>query len=78
MHNNRKNTIVLINRGEKHLKLMVEKNGVAFDAIAFNIDANIWTNHQAQQVHLAYKLDINEFRGKRSLQLMIEHITPVN
>ena len=64
--------------GEKHLKLMVEKNGIAFDAIAFNVDANVWTNHQAQQVHLAYKLDINEFRGKRSLQLMIEHITPVN
>ena len=60
--------------GEKHLKLMVEKNGVAFDAIAFNVDIKAWPNSQAKKVHLAFKLDINEFRGKRNIQLMVEHI----
>ena len=60
--------------GEKHLKLMVEKNGVAFDAIAFNVDVKVWPNSQAKQVHLAYKLDINEFRGKRNIQLMVEYL----
>lgn len=61
--------------GEKHLKLMVEKNGVAFDAIAFNIDVKAWPNSQAKKVHLAFKLDINEFRGKRNIQLMVEHLS---
>jgi single-stranded-DNA-specific exonuclease len=60
--------------GDKHLKLMVEKNGVAFDAIAFNVDIKAWPNSQAKKVHLAFKLDINEFRGKRNIQLMVEHI----
>ncbi|MDO6445594.1 single-stranded-DNA-specific exonuclease RecJ [Colwellia sp. 1_MG-2023] len=61
--------------GEKHLKLVVEKQGQVFDAIAFNIDVKQWPNHNAKQVHLCYRLDINEFRGKQSLQLMVENLT---
>ena len=64
--------------GEKHLKIVVEKNGQLFDGIAFNIDIKQWPNANIQQVHLAYRLDINEFRNKRSLQLMIEHITALD
>ena len=60
--------------GEKHLKLVVQKEGVAFDAIAFNVDIKAWPNHQAQRAHIAYKLDINEFRGRKNLQLMVENI----
>lgn len=60
--------------GEKHLKVMVQKDGFAFDGIAFNVDIQAWPNNEAQQVRLAYKLDVNEFRGKQSVQLMIEHI----
>ena len=63
--------------GEKHLKLVVEKQGEVFDGIAFNIDVNVWPNEQAKQVHLAYRLDVNEFRGKRTVQLMIDNITVV-
>lgn len=60
--------------GEKHLKIVVEKQGEVFDGIAFNIDVKAWPNAQAKQVHLAYRLDVNEFRGKRSVQFMIENI----
>ena len=60
--------------GEKHLKLMVEKGKQCFDAIAFNVDLTCWPNNQAKKVQLAYKLDINEFRGRQNLQLMVEHI----
>ncbi len=63
--------------GEKHLKIVVEKQGTVFDGIAFNVDVNVWPNAQIKQVHLAYRLDVNEFRGKRSVQLMIENITVV-
>ncbi|MCW8834318.1 MAG: single-stranded-DNA-specific exonuclease RecJ, partial [Colwellia sp.] len=60
--------------GEKHLKLVVQKAGQVFDAIAFNIDVKAWPNSSAEKVQLAYQLDINEFRGKRSVQLMVKHI----
>ena len=63
--------------GEKHLKLVVEKQGEVFDGIAFNVDIKAWPNTQAKQVHLAYRLDINEFRGKRTVQLMVDNITAV-
>ncbi|PKI12664.1 single-stranded-DNA-specific exonuclease RecJ [Colwellia sp. 12G3] len=69
--------------GEKHLKIVVQKTVVdqsgaqsqqVFDGIAFNVDVNAWPNAQVKQVHLAYRLDVNEFRGKRTVQLMIEDI----
>jgi len=60
--------------GEKHLKLVVEKDQQIFDAIAFNVDIKRWPDHKAKQVKLAYRLDINEFRGKQSLQLMAEQL----
>jgi len=63
--------------GEKHLKLVVQKAEQVFDAIAFNVDIKAWPNTQAKQVHLAYRLDVNEFRGKRTVQLMVENITAI-
>lgn len=65
--------------GEKHLKLVVEKTSPmqekqVFDAIAFNIDVKQWPNSKAKHVHLAYRLDVNEFRGKRTVQFMVEHL----
>lgn len=61
--------------GEKHLKLRLEKDQQVFDAIAFNVDVSQWPNHAAKQVQLAYKLDINEFRGQRNVQLLVEQIS---
>lgn len=60
--------------GEKHLKVVLQKNNKVFDGIAFNIDVTQWPNHKANQVHVAYKLDINEFRGKQTIQFMIEQL----
>lgn len=64
--------------GEKHLKILVEKQGEVFDGIAFNVDVNAWPNSQAKQIHLAYRLDVNEFRGKRTVQLMVDNIAVVD
>jgi single-stranded-DNA-specific exonuclease len=72
-------TFKLINQrivGAKHLKIVVEKNHQLFDGIAFNVDLSQWPNNQVGEVELAYRLDINEFRGKQSVQLMIESLTP--
>jgi len=64
--------------GEKHLKLVLspEHSNTVIDAIAFNVDVTVWPNPNIEWAHVAYKLDINEFRNKLSLQLMVEHITP--
>ena len=63
--------------GGKHLKMMLRYQGkLLVDAIAFNIDPLVWPNLACQHVRLAFKLDINEFRGRRSLQLMVEAIIP--
>jgi len=59
---------------QKHLKLTVASNGQYFDAIAFNVDTSKWPNFDAKTVTLAYKLDINEFRGQTSVQLMVSNI----
>jgi single-stranded-DNA-specific exonuclease len=64
--------------GEKHLKLVVAPAGseTYIDAIAFNVDLELWPNPALQEVEMAYRLDVNEFRGRRSLQLMVEHLVP--
>jgi single-stranded-DNA-specific exonuclease len=62
--------------GSKHLKMMVKhESGVLIDAIAFNVDLALWPNAQCSHVNIAYKLDINEFRGRTSLQLMVEGVS---
>jgi single-stranded-DNA-specific exonuclease len=60
--------------GKNHLKLMLqhEAGGAEIDAIAFQVDTEVWPNHRARMVHVAYKLDINHYRGRRKLQLIIE------
>ncbi|MFB1014955.1 MAG: single-stranded-DNA-specific exonuclease RecJ, partial [Alteromonadaceae bacterium] len=63
--------------GEKHLKIVVQKQGQVFDGIAFNVDVQVWPNVKAEKIHLAYRLDVNEFRGKRTVQLMVESITTI-
>jgi single-stranded-DNA-specific exonuclease len=65
--------------GERHLKVIVEPvgGGPLLDGIAFNVDTACWPDNGVREVELAYKLDINEFRGNRSLQLIIDNIWPI-
>ncbi len=65
--------------GERHLKLTLQPSGCdeALDAIAFNIDLEQWPDTGVSQVDVAFRLDVNEFRGRQSLQLVVEHLRPV-
>lgn len=60
--------------GERHLKLLVQALGDAggstLDAIAFNHPELLRTEF----ARLYYRLDVNEYRGNRSAQLIVEHI----
>jgi len=58
--------------GEKHLKMVLESEGKSVDAIAFNVDLKVWPNPMVKKVFCAYRLDVNEFRGKRTVQLLVE------
>lgn len=61
-----------------HLKLVLQPLGsnVCVDAIAFNVPRAAWQWHSPQRARFVYKLAVNEFRGQRTVQLMIEHVAP--
>jgi single-stranded-DNA-specific exonuclease len=65
--------------GDKHLKMWVATQDQArsFDAIAFNFKgAEEAPKLPDGEVHLVYRLDINEYRGERRLQLLVDHVLP--
>ncbi|VAW52904.1 Single-stranded-DNA-specific exonuclease RecJ [hydrothermal vent metagenome] len=64
--------------GQKHLKLELAKQegGECYSAIAFNkTDENLPVGDD--NIRIVFRLDVNEFRGKRSLQLIVQHIEAV-
>jgi single-stranded-DNA-specific exonuclease len=62
--------------GERHLKLSVQPAGVRrrFDAIAFNTPTEAGV--AGARSRLVYRLDVNEWRGNRRVQLIVEHMEP--
>lgn len=69
-----------IGQNKNHLKMLLEprQGGVLLDAIAFNIDTRLYPDLSIKQARLAYKLEINEFRGNRSVQLLVDYIEPID
>ena len=61
--------------GGKHLRLRLERDGrkgrARFEAIAFN-QAGL----MPERVHALYRLDVNEYQGMSSVQLVIDHWEP--
>jgi len=63
--------------GSNHLKMVlaVDDSGQQLiDAIAFNVDLERWPNADVESVRVVYKLDVNDFRGRQSLQLLVDYI----
>jgi single-stranded-DNA-specific exonuclease len=63
---------------DKHLKLSLRYPDVQYpiEAIYFNFDSSVW-DYRAKQVHVLFQLDINEWNGKQSLQLMVKDLAVV-
>jgi single-stranded-DNA-specific exonuclease len=57
--------------GEKHLKLLLEKDCKRFDAIYFN-----YADELPENISAVYALDANEYKGLQTLQLQIKLIQP--
>lgn len=61
--------------GDVHLKMELSPDGAGqIDAIAFRWGGNMLPGNR---VHLAYRLDLNEYRGVERLQLIVEHLEPL-
>jgi single-stranded-DNA-specific exonuclease len=61
--------------GERHLRLKLRPRGAggrALDAIAFNYDAAGLPEGDA--LRLVFRLDVNDYRGLRSPQLIVEYL----
>ena len=56
---------------ERHLKLLLEKNGARYDAIWFG-----HTDALGDRAKVAFRLDANEYNGVTKVQLMVEHAEP--
>ena len=63
--------------GEQHLKLRLgtADNEKEVDAIAFYTSDSDWPK-DCEFVKLAYHLDVNEFRGRKTPQLLVNYIEP--
>ena len=55
--------------GERHLKLLLTKDGRRFEAMRFGS-----LDPLAQRVRAAYRLAVNEFNGLKSIQFNVEHV----
>ncbi|MCP4597682.1 single-stranded-DNA-specific exonuclease RecJ [Neptuniibacter sp.] len=65
--------------GQRHLKmvLMEPETGMAIDAIQFNADMDSWPDESITRVQVVYRLDVNEFRGQKSVQMLVDHLQPI-
>ncbi|MGH8149632.1 MAG: DHHA1 domain-containing protein, partial [Steroidobacteraceae bacterium] len=70
--------------GEKHLKMWVESKGSGrtFDAIAFKYFEDSAQPERCElpagDARLVYRLDVNEYKGERRLQLLVDHLLPAD
>lgn len=63
--------------GENHLRLeLATLAGQRVNGIAFNVDTTQWPNDNVHRIHAVYSPDINVFRNKTNLQLIVSHLLP--
>ena len=67
--------------GKNHLKMILsskEDPEHIVEAIAFNVDDKDWPKDRSEEIEIAYRLEVNHFRGNLSLQLVVEHILNIS
>ena len=60
--------------GDRHLKCRLRKAGQVIEAIAFFVDVDQWPNHRCTMVRAVYRMDINEYKGRSTVQLIIDYL----
>lgn len=65
----------LVGKDERHLKAKIARAGQPpLDAIGFNLGD--WAGKLPERVDIAYELEVNEWNGRRTLQLNLKDIRP--
>ncbi|HYD58446.1 MAG TPA: DHHA1 domain-containing protein, partial [Burkholderiales bacterium] len=59
--------------GERHLKLMLKKDGRRFEGICFNALERNAERAVGNEIRAAYRLGVNEFNGLKNVQLNVEY-----
>ncbi|MCF3109662.1 single-stranded-DNA-specific exonuclease RecJ [Niabella sp. CC-SYL272] len=59
---------------EQHLRFVVQQNGIQFTGIGFNMASKLPLLSGGQPFDLVFKIDENEWQGKKSLQLRVEDV----
>ena len=62
--------------GDRHLKLVGVKNGLRFDCVFFGVSVRELGIHPGSLVDLAFEPGVNDFRGTRSVQLLLRDVRP--
>ncbi len=64
--------------GEKHLKMELQSADAAqpIGAIAFNVPSSLLEQSDGF-IRAAYRLDVNEFRNRKTAQLVVEYFEPI-
>lgn len=65
-----------IGKNGGHLKLLVRENGAVLDGIGFRMASCLDEVAAASEVDLAFFPSINEWQGRRNLQLVVKDIRP--
>jgi len=62
--------------GGKHLRMVLgtQDPSVDVEAIAFHVDVEKWPNHDCENVNIVYRLDVNEYLGRRKVQLLVDQL----
>ena len=60
--------------GGKHTKLLLEKDGVCLTAMYFGIGETDLCCTEGDDVDVLFNIDVNEYRGMRSVQLIVQDI----
>lgn len=63
-----------VGKDNAHMQLLLEKDGVIFKGILFRADVDLHLE-QNQIVDIAYIVDINEWNGKKSMELRVRDIS---
>jgi single-stranded-DNA-specific exonuclease len=61
-----------VGKDNSHLKISVTDGYTTFDGIAFRLGE--WADHMPQRIDLLYHFELNEFNGRKTLQLNIQDI----
>jgi len=63
-----------VGKEKKHLKMKVSDGRITYDAIAFN--QGDWVQKMPDSIDLVYTFEVNEYQGRRTLQLNVKDLKP--